>query len=373
MPARNYMVVDPRRDHSFRVPRPDLSVSIGTPNACNGCHDAETPDWAAAILRDRYGPERAGRFHYGTALHAGRQWRPEAERLLIRVAEESDTPPIVRATALSLLPPYLGPASSPVVVRSLGDADPLVRTAAMEVLDPLLVDPVRTVRMAAAVVLAGIPGSLPTAEDRPLLTAALGEYFDSQQSNFDRSESHMNLGLIHARTGETAMAEAAFRQALTMRPDFVPAWVNLADLYRVLDRDDEGEQILRAGLDHTPDNPEIHHALGLLLVRRGRIDEALDRLRAAYDLRPEPRFGFVYAIALNDTGEAARAMAFLQRAHDTFPGSRDILIGLATIARDRGDLESALTWAGRLRDLQPENTDFLGLVDDLERRIRSRP
>jgi hypothetical protein len=45
MPNTAYMIVDPRRDHSMRVPRPDLTVSLGVPNACNACHtklDAKT-------------------------------------------------------------------------------------------------------------------------------------------------------------------------------------------------------------------------------------------------------------------------------------------------------------------------------------------
>ena len=40
MPERAYMVIDLRRDHSIRIPRPDLSASLGTPNACSGCHQA---------------------------------------------------------------------------------------------------------------------------------------------------------------------------------------------------------------------------------------------------------------------------------------------------------------------------------------------
>src|SRR5262249_20419326 len=38
MPAKTYMGIDQRRDHSFRIPRPDLTVSIGVPNTCNQCH-----------------------------------------------------------------------------------------------------------------------------------------------------------------------------------------------------------------------------------------------------------------------------------------------------------------------------------------------
>lgn len=38
MPSTTYMHVDPRRDHSLRIPRPDLSVKHSTPNACSQCH-----------------------------------------------------------------------------------------------------------------------------------------------------------------------------------------------------------------------------------------------------------------------------------------------------------------------------------------------
>ena len=51
MPERTYMVVDARRDHSFRIPRPDLSVSLGTPNACTGCHTDKDAAWAAATVK----------------------------------------------------------------------------------------------------------------------------------------------------------------------------------------------------------------------------------------------------------------------------------------------------------------------------------
>ena len=55
MPERTYMKVDPRRDHSFVIPRPDLSIAYGTPNACTTCHAAETNEWAAETMDKWYG------------------------------------------------------------------------------------------------------------------------------------------------------------------------------------------------------------------------------------------------------------------------------------------------------------------------------
>ena len=119
MPARNYMVVDPRRDHSFRVPRPDLSLQLGTPNACNGCHGDRTVEWAADRVADWYGSERLSRPHYGYALHAGRVGQVDAERQLIAVAENQEVPAIARATAFSLLGQYLSPLSLSVLPPGL--------------------------------------------------------------------------------------------------------------------------------------------------------------------------------------------------------------------------------------------------------------
>jgi hypothetical protein len=69
MPARTYVVVDPRRDHSMRVP-PDLSSSPGSPNACTQCHADRKADWAAAAMDKWYGDAWRRRPHYGTTFNA---------------------------------------------------------------------------------------------------------------------------------------------------------------------------------------------------------------------------------------------------------------------------------------------------------------
>ena len=52
---QDYIVGDRRRDHSIRVPRPDLSVKLGTPNPCNNCHQDKWAEWAAEQLKTWYG------------------------------------------------------------------------------------------------------------------------------------------------------------------------------------------------------------------------------------------------------------------------------------------------------------------------------
>ena len=129
MPTKTYMVVHDRRDHSMRVPRPDLSVSIGTPNACNQCHTDRSAEWAAKAVAKWYPNGRQTKPHYGTALHAGRTGAVDAESQLDRLILDKSQPAIARASGLLLLPRYASEASEPAIKAAIADPDPLVRMA----------------------------------------------------------------------------------------------------------------------------------------------------------------------------------------------------------------------------------------------------
>ena len=285
MPEKTYMVVDPRRDHSLRIPRPDLSAKLGTPNACNGCHTERSAQWAAAAVARWYGPGRRQEPHWGEAILAGREGQPGAGEALARVAGDPEVPAIARATALWLLRSHDGPETLTALGRGLGDPDPLVRLGALGgaegvapeeragLVAPLLTDPVRGVRIEAARLFAG--------DESLALAAALAEYRAAQETNGDRPEAHLNLGWLDIRRGRLDEAEKDFQTALRLDPAFVPAYVNLADLFRLQRREPEGEQLLRRALEIDPANAAAHHALGLLLVRTRRLPEALDELGAA--------------------------------------------------------------------------------------------
>jgi HEAT repeat protein len=134
------MVVDPRRDHSFRIPRPDMAAAFGTPDACTACHKDKTSAWAAEAIAGWYGAERrGGLLRVAEALQAGRTRAADAEQKLAALAGDPAQPGIVRATALAGLRDNATPASLLTVQRAVGDPDPLVRRAAaafLEALDP---------------------------------------------------------------------------------------------------------------------------------------------------------------------------------------------------------------------------------------------
>jgi tetratricopeptide (TPR) repeat protein len=377
MPQRTYMVVDPRRDHSFRVPRPELSVKLGTPNACNDCHTDRTAEWAAAAVSEWYGDERSNEPHYAEAIHAGRTWQPNAGRDLVAVVNDAEVPAIVRATALDLLKSFFSPEAAEAVRPALEDESPLVRAAAAETLvllepearvragAPLLQDPVRTVRIAAARSLAEVPLDQP-APKLPGLDRGLREYADVQTFNADRATGRMNLGRMHMQQGRLGDAERTYRSAVDLEPAFAPAAVNLADLYRAQGRDGDGERVLRDALERTPEDADLHHALGLLLVRQKKYEPGVELLQRAAALAPDqPHYTYVYAVALHSTGDVAGALETLKRAHDRYPGHTDILLTLAIFYRDAGDEDAAARHARRLLELAPGHPGATALLAEL--------
>ena len=137
MPAQTHMGVDPRRDHSFRVPRPDLSVTLGTPNACTGCHRARPPQWAADRIRAWGGPAHTASPGFAPALDAARRRRPEAGPALAALAGDPSQPGIARATALARFPEFPHASMGPAVESALRDPDALVRMAALRAVEAL--------------------------------------------------------------------------------------------------------------------------------------------------------------------------------------------------------------------------------------------
>ena len=162
---------------------------------------------------------------------------------------------------------------------------------------PLLSDPVRGVRIRAVSLLAAVPtASQPTA-DRAAFERAAQEFIAAHRINADRPEARVTLGNFLARRQLYADAEAEYRAAQRIEPQFVPAAINLADLNRQLGHDSEGEQVLRAALATVPQNAELHHSLGLALVRLKRTEEALAELRHAAELAPTRRDTLMFTLS----------------------------------------------------------------------------
>jgi Flp pilus assembly protein TadD len=380
MPARTYMVVDRRHDHSFRVPRPDVSVRLGTPNACNDCHADKSAQWSASAIEGWYGPERKGFQNYAEAFQAAWTDRADAAALLGAIAANPGIPGFVRASALTGLASHLSPANIELARSALADPDPMVRLGALEMLAaapaaqiwpvvaPLLSDSNRGVRIGAAALLAAVPSASQPPGDRENFERAAAEFVAAQRLNADRPEARATLGNFFARRGLAPAAEAEYKAALRLSPHYAPGAVNLADLYRQLGRDGEGESVLRAAIAVSPQDPGLHHALGLTLTRLKRPEEALGEIQRSAELDPDQaRYAYVYAVALHSAGQKDEAMRILKKAAIVRPGDRDTLLAIISFARDDGDITTALDYARQLAQFTPGDSRLTDLIGNLQR------
>jgi len=371
MPTTTYMTVDARRDHSLRIPRPDLSARLGVPNACTGCHAARPASWAA----ERIASWRSG----DTAVHVGSYQRfaevfaasergaPNAQALLRALATDNAQPAIARATALSQLAAPADRATLTAVATGLDAADPLLRLAALrpllmlppaqraQLLAPRLSDSVRTVRIDAAGMHPGKAWVTDNYQESALGRAAQ-EFVTAQQYNADRADARANLGTFLAIRGDISGAASELLTAIRQDPFFVPAYANLADVYRAQGpaHDTEAEQILRRGLTLVPQNAALHYALGLTLVRLGQKSAAVAELERATRLAPtDLRFLYTYAVGLYSTGDVTASLKTLDKVLAMDENNRDALAALASYLKEQGRPELAKRYEDRLRALPP--------------------
>ncbi len=378
MPATTYMRVDARHDHSFRIPRPDQSIAIGTPNACNRCHVDKSAQWAAEQVSTWYGRAPAGLQRYAPALHAARNGLPAAGRLLQQITADANQPAIARATALQALGAYPDADMLELVQQGLAADDPLQRLGALDALQSLgpgqkllaaslLWDDLKAVRIEAARLLAVIPeGQLPEAV-RAQRARGIQEYIAVQAINAERPEAQLNLGNLFAELARDQEAEQAYGKALTLQPRFVPASINLAQLMSQRDREQEAEGVLRRGLRLEPESADLHHALGLSHVRQKRLDESVISLSKAAELAPEnARYGYVQAVALQSSGRISEAIAVLEQVHQRHPGDIETLSALILYHREVGALGSALDYARKMQELSPNDPSVEQLIRALK-------
>jgi predicted CXXCH cytochrome family protein len=310
MPDTTYMEIDPRHDHSIRVPRPDRSVSLGLPNACNRCHGTRDAQWADSAVRAWYGRVPVGFQVFAGAFAADDRGDPGAADSLAAVFGDSAEPVIVRASALARLARYRGRLAFEAAQAGADDDQALVRLASLQVLEafpprerimtgvPLLGDPTRAVRQGAAWVIAPMADSLRTPLQRRAFAAAAEEFVASQRYNADRAGNRLALAAFYAQRGRLDSATVEYEAALRIAPRFREARLGLA----------------------------------AVLSARGRRADALRGL------------------------DSARAW---------YPQDRDVLLALAILSRDAGDTAAARRYARSLVRAHPGDAQGRALIDSL--------
>jgi predicted CXXCH cytochrome family protein len=377
MTGRYYMEVDYRRDHSFRIPRPDQSVEFGTPNACMDCHGDQSPEWAADAIEVWYGESRPEN-HTDVFLRANAGYE-NSEEDLIRLIFDPEENEIIRATGVWYLTRYGTGDRIEVLRDALESESPLVRSSAAKaasdlsgdirrrLLGPLVEDSFRSVRIAAlqslqefnsADFLIGLRDSFREAHEEYRKYLAFNQYFPQGQ---------MNLGQYYESRGDIPSAVDAYERTLVIDPYFYPAMMNLSYLFNSLGENERAEELLRKVFEVEPGFGQAYYSLALLLAEMNRLDESVDYFEQAADLMPENgRVYYNWAISLQTLNRPDDAENAYNRAIELEPENGDYLYGIITLYIQQNEYESAYEQALILNSLYPGNPQVQQMIQYIE-------
>lgn len=377
MPERTYMKVDPRRDHSFVTPRPDLSALYGTPNACISCHTGQTNAWASEHLDRWYGKAWRERPTIAHAFARAAQNDVAAIENLRRLTDR-EQPGIVRGSAIGEMTRLDGAATAADVKVAAGDPDPIVRLGAAEAaanlsadrrLDAigfLLADETRAVRVAAARVLGTTPSLDLLGAQRGAFDAALDDLGAYAEANADVAETQSTYGSILFGQGRTDEAEKAFREAIVLDPTLSGAHINLAEFYRATGDNEKSEQAYAEAVAANPARADLRYGHGLSLVRLKALPDAIEELTAAMRLDPaNSRYRTTAAIALDSMGRTDDAFALFGPTIAGGATEANLLGTAIQLGLKLGRYAETLKFAEALARLRPNDPQLEELVRQL--------
>jgi tetratricopeptide (TPR) repeat protein len=366
MPGKYYMGIDFRRDHSLRIPRPDLSLNYDTPNACNDCHADKSFQWSENYLRKYFGERKKPA--YASVLADGFLQKAGADTSLIKLIRSELYPEIVRATAIQYLSAYENPAACAAIREMLGNPEPIIRERALDgfhagnaqelvkVLFPLLQDPVRMVRISAAANLSTLPGENFTADQFKILTTVLEEYLNTLLYTSDFPSGKYNLGNYYANRGDYVRAEKYYDAAIQADRSFYPAKLNLALLcYNISDLE-KAETLFLDLINNHPEVSEGNYYLGLLYAEQKKYKEAAEILEQATVRRGvNPRIYYNLGLIYQYLGIPGKAESSLLKAYSLSPDEFDVLYALADFYIKKQDYTNAEKYAQLMMIKHPAN------------------
>ena len=364
MPARTYMGIDSRNDHSFRVPRPDISLeSKEVPNACNLCHTDKDASWSVNAMKHWYGKVPTGYQNFSHALKSLRNNDPEAPKLLYEVLK-SDASTLAKATVTEYLGRYPSRQTYVTALQMLRHSDPMVRRSALTALEAfpaqmriketfkMLEDPVKAVRIEAARQLMLFPTGDLDETRKKIYEEGLLEYKNTLIFTAERPETQLSIAQFYEAQEKLDEAKKAYEEALRLQPQFVPAYINYSHFLQNQGKEKEAKEILQEGIRILPDMAILHHSLGLWYARAKMHQAAQKSLKKAMELeKNNGRFAYVYAVSIGEKNPQ-KAIEVLEKAYSEHQGDMNIISALAYYYKVVGNVKKSTAYENKAKALQ---------------------
>lgn len=372
MPGEYYMGNDYRHDHSFRVPRPDLSVKFNTPNACNNCHTEKSFAWTASAIQKWYGNER--KYHFAEDLIPGSKIDPSSEKHLVKLLQDTATPAVIKASALFYLGSINSAGSSNAIINEVSNPDAFVRYTALRSLAnfplenvtqqiiSLTKDKVRAVRIAAADLLLTVPSHLITAGDVQPVEAAKTEHRNYLLYQADFAAGNAQIGDYYLRLNDYNNAEKFYLRSLRKDSLMNYSRLNLASVYSAKGKNDEALRHLRLALAIDNKNDRIYYNMALLYTELNRQKEAIAAFEKAIALKSKnPSLYYNYGLLLQQHGNIKKAGEVLLKGITIDRYNSRLNYAIAFVYLQQNALEKAKPYVLTLKQLDGNNPQYTEL------------
>ncbi len=366
MPGKHFMGVDYRRDHSMRIPRPDLSDKLGTPNACVHCHTDQTNAWAAEYTQKWYG--KPTRYHFGETMFRAANNDTTVVTDLLWLINDENAGGIVRAAGVYYLGMY--PGNNNKLREKLSDENPIVRREAVRnftpesiedlvtSVAPLLKDTTRMIRIEAAYKLSGVPMDNFDTTDQILMKRSIQDYIKAMEYSADFSASRHNLGNIYSNIGQTDKAIENYKEAIRIDSLFYPSLMNLAMVYNRTGSNNKALKLLQHVVQYNPELGDAWYSLGLLQSEMGDYDNSIKSLEMAAELMPDrPRIWFNLFRLHDFKQENYKAENTLNRSLDLEPQNIEFLSAKVELLIKLGREKEAVDVAKKILEYHPNISD----------------
>ncbi len=369
-PGKYYMGNDLRHDHSFRVPRPDLSVQYSTPNACNNCHKDKSAQWSADAIVKWCGPKR--KYHFAEDLIPGSQLNANSETHLTKLIGDTAVPNIIKATAINYLGSITTQSSLQILLNGLNNKDALIRYEALRSLmhfatniqdknkiAELLNDKVRSVRIAAADLI-GLMGEnqLPQ-EYLATYQNAKGELEKHLLYQADFAHGNIPVADYYARNKNYAAAEKFYKRTLQKDSLANLARLNLSVAYNAEGKNEEALSILKMAVKTDPKNDQAWYNLALLYNEMKDNKNAVAAFDKAIQLRSNNiRLYYNYGLLLQQNGNVVKAINVLQQGLKQNPSDESLNYAMAYVYMQNRQIEKAFPYVQLLKNVNPQNPDY---------------
>jgi len=364
MPGNTYMGVDFRRDHSIRIPRPDLTHTIGTPNACTGCHTDKEAIWAENQIKKWYKHDPP--LHYGTVFDAAEKLQQGADNQLIKLINTDSTANMVKAIAISYLPAYPTEQNAAIIEKEFTNPNPLIRYTAVrnyfhpnqeyyiKKIKPFLFDSIKSIRIEAAQQLSRITNIQLTKEYTKAYKNALAEYVTYLNYSADFAGSRQNSGNLYQNLKQYNLAIEEYKEAIRIDKFFIPAYINLAILYSQINQIEKAEGVLHNLINTGESGYEGYYYLGLVKSEQNKTNEAIKYLNEAAKINAEaPRIYYNLGLLYQKTGNKIEAEKALKQTLKISPENLDYLYALCYFYIQEKQFNNAETIAKEIIEKYP--------------------